>query len=82
MTEVEWEQVKPGWCIHKDCIFLIHTQMKICSGRLPKPVEHDGDYNTHRVCICFGINDIFDFQVNRTDAFNLKRVLMKGVLND
>lgn len=38
----------------------------ICGGELPRREAHDGDHNTHRLCInCEG--DVFDLQVNKTD---------------
>jgi hypothetical protein len=49
----------------------------MCCGKLPAPSEHDGDYNTHRICIDTREtgHGIFDLQVNRTDAWHLKNIM-------
>ena len=41
----------------------------ICGGRLPEPVSHDGDFNTHRLCIN-GVDSsggVVPIQLNETD---------------
>ncbi len=58
-------QDRPRWCPHQDCIFQRRVLDSICGGELPNPVEHDGDKNTHRVCI--NADSVFDLQVNKTD---------------
>jgi len=47
----------------------------ICGGKLPKPVEHDCDYNHYRFCIKTGGAIPFDLQINHTDIYNFIRVL-------
>lgn len=69
--------IRPDWCPHNDCVFQIHTQNSMCRGKLPKPEPHDDDFNTHRLCIDtretgYGI---FDLKVNKTDLWNLKRII-------
>ena len=68
---------RPDWCPHSDCIFKVQSQDKACVGKLPKPVEHDGDHNTHR--LCFDEREtghgIHDLQINWTDSWNLIRLL-------
>ncbi len=74
MTEV-WKQKRPGWCPHR-CHYLMSVQGKICAGKLPKPEQHEGDFNTHRVCM-FGVLpnlEVFDLQVNKTDLYHFERV--------
>lgn len=64
-----WEQERPTWCPHTDCLFRRRAQDAVCGGQLPSPVPHDGDLNTHRVCFN-GVADDggpLDVQVNRTD---------------
>ncbi len=60
-----WKQERPTWCPHQDCVFSRRSQDALCGGRLPKPEPHDGDENTHRLCIKAG--EVFDLQVNKTD---------------
>jgi len=71
--------VKPDWCPHKDCQVNIQSQNKMCVGKLPKPEPHDNDFNTHRICIDTREtgHGIFDLLVNRTDLWNLKRIIDK-----
>lgn len=68
---------KPEWCPHKECLFKLSSQDKMCLGKLPKPEPHDDDFNTHRLCIDTREtgHGIFDLQVNRGDCCNLIRVL-------
>lgn len=68
---------RPKWCPHPDCKFKIQSQSKMCVGELPELVEHDGDYNTHRLCIDTREtgDGIFDLQINHSDSYNLKRLL-------
>jgi hypothetical protein len=64
---------RPKWCGHKDCQCLVTLQDTCCGGRLPRPVPHDEDFNTHRICIeTEGV--VFDLMVNRTDVFVLGRL--------
>ncbi len=69
----EWGQQRPTWCPHQDCIFCRRSQDALCGGRLPKPVPHDGDENTHRLCIRAG--EVFDLQVNATDLGYFRWIL-------
>jgi hypothetical protein len=66
---------KPEWCPHADCGFLAGWQL-ICGGRLPAPVQHEEDFNTHRICFKLPM-EIFDLQVNRSDCWLIGRVLDK-----
>ena len=68
---------RTDWCPHKDCEFNIQSQNKMCVGKLPNPVQHDDDFNTHRLCIDTREtgHGIFDLQINHTDSWNLKRLL-------
>lgn len=50
----------------------------VCVGTLPQPEPHDGDFNTHRFCLHGAKDDgewTFDLQVNRSDVWNIKRIL-------
>ena len=69
--------MKANWCPYKECIVKIKSQNLMCIGRLPKPIPHGADYNTHRFCIDeretgHGIHDL---QLNWTDAWNMIRLL-------
>jgi hypothetical protein len=76
---------RPNWCPHSDCSFLCQTQDAACVGRLPGAESHDGDVNTHRLCLHGAPDDgswAFELKLNRSDAWHLKRmldVLMKDV---
>ena len=63
----EWRQERPSWCPHPDCSFRRRAQDALCAGQLPAPEPHDGDHNTHRICINAG-EPVFDLQINATDA--------------
>ena len=49
----------------------------MCCGELPKPEPHDGDLNTHRLCLNGADKDggVFDLQINSTDVWWLKKTL-------
>jgi len=68
MTEAskEWQQKRPEWCPHSDCVFLRRIQDAGCCGALPVPEPHDGDLNTHRLCLRPEVA-VFDLQVNMSD---------------
>lgn len=68
---------RPDWCPHVTCNFLCHSQNKVCIGLLPFKQEHDGDFNTHRLCLDTREtgHGIFDLQINWTDSWNLIRLL-------
>lgn len=69
---------RPEWCPHHTCQFKCQTQSSACVGALPEPVGHDGDFNTHRLCLHGAKDDgewTFDLQVNRSDAYHLIRML-------
>ena len=61
--------IRPDWCMRKECIFLKNGQAAICGGELPDPIDHDGILNTHRICIDTreDSGEIFDLQVNDND---------------
>jgi len=49
----------------------------LCAGKLPTPEPHDGDFNTHRICIAGVImleGGVFDLQVNTTDLYHFRRL--------
>jgi len=69
---MEWKHERPIWCPHQDCGFKRRAMDSLCGGKLPKPIEHDGDFNTHRLCI--KTNEVFDLQVNKTDLFWFKLI--------
>ena len=54
----------------------------MCVGELPKPEEHDGDFNTHR--LCFDTREtghgVFDLLINKSDAYGI-RLLTDIVIN-
>ena len=74
-----WKNIRPEWCPHSDCIFLMSPQALMCVGRLPKLEKHDlgcsdgcdGHFNTHRWCLDTREtgHGIFDLQVNRGDLY-------------
>ncbi len=68
-----WKQERPSWCPHQDCVFCRRSQDALCGGRLPKPEPHEGDENTHRLCIKAG--EVFDLQVNNTDCDGIRFIL-------
>ena len=64
----EWRQERPSWCPHLDCSFRRRAHDSVCGGELPEPAQHNGDFNTHRVCLREDDNGrIADYQVNATD---------------
>lgn len=62
----EWKQERPEWCKFNDCIFLRRAMDNMCGGRLPQPIPHSDDVNTHRFCIVDDGNLTY-YQVNETD---------------
>lgn len=64
---------RPTWCLHPECSPRRSTQNKACVGRLPQPEPHDGDHNTHRLCI--EADGVFDLQINKSDAWWLRQLL-------
>ena len=62
----DWKQERPTWCPHADCVFQRRAMDHLCGGQLPVPEPHDGDHNTHRLCINAG-EPVFDLQVNASD---------------
>lgn len=62
-----YTQDRPSWCPHTDCLFRRRVMDNLCGGELPAPAPHDGDVNTHRVCINTGEGPVFDLQVNPAD---------------
>ena len=68
-----WKQERPAWCPHRNCVFSRRSQDALCGGSLPKPAPHDGDENTHRLCIKAG--EVFDLQVNKTDLGYFRWIL-------
>jgi hypothetical protein len=67
----------PDWCKHTDCNCKASCQNLMCVGKLPKPIPHDKNLNTHRLCFdTRGTgHGIIDLQVNWTDCWNLRRIL-------
>jgi len=69
----EYKQERPAWCPHQDCVFRRRVGDAMCGGQLPKPEPHDGDENTHRLCInekqdpLAAVTGVFDLQVNKSD---------------
>jgi hypothetical protein len=64
---------RPEWCGHLSCKPLIGWDNKMCGGCLPEPVPHDGDFNTHRLCI--EADGVIDLMVNRSDCYLLGLVV-------
>lgn len=73
----EWKQERPAWCPHADCKFLRRAMDSVCGGELPAPVLHDGDVNTHRLCLRepTGQPALYDLQVNSSDLGWLRWIL-------
>lgn len=48
----------------------------LCAGQLPAPIAHDGDFNTHCICITNVLpdNKAFDLQVNTGDLYHFRRI--------
>ena len=66
ISVTEWKQERPPWCPHQTCLFRRRAQDAICCGELPEPAEHEGDLNTHRICLSqAGRTD--DYEVNKVD---------------
>lgn len=67
---------RPAWCPHSSCAFLRQTQGLICVGALPEPVMHAETPNTHRLCLAEALpsGEVFDLQVNTTDAYHFRRM--------
>jgi hypothetical protein len=66
-----WKQERPTWCPHTDCHFLRRVTDKMCGGKLPKAEPHDGDFNTHRICLngVLSSGEVFNLQVNNSDLW-------------
>ena len=62
---------RSSWCPHKTCKNLRTLQDKMCVGKLMKKEEHDGDFNTHRICLDTKEtgHGVFDLQINKTDCY-------------
>ena len=78
MGREAYPQRRPAWCPHPDCEFVVVKCLHgMCGGKLPEPVPHDDDFNTHRICLRgAGENDQpFDLQINRTDAWWFRELL-------
>lgn len=74
---MEWKQKRPNWCPHKKgCEYIMSVQAMICAGKLPEPEPHDGDFNTHRLCLKDALpnDEIFDLQINSGDIYHFRRV--------
>lgn len=63
--KTQFKQEKPSWCPHEGCGFLRRAMDNLCGGKLAVPEPHDGDWNTHRLCI--KTDGVFDLQVNTND---------------
>lgn len=63
------KQERPSWCPHQDCEFQRRVGDWICGGKLPEPIPHENDLNTHRFCLnhVLSFPNIFDLQVNKSD---------------
>jgi hypothetical protein len=68
---------RPDWCPYADCEFLLQFQNMMCVGRLPKPEPHLEGLNTHRFCLDERETEdgVHDLQLNRGDAWLMKRLL-------
>jgi len=71
---------RPEWCPFQSCTpCAVLGQGKLCSGKLPEPEEHGGDFNTHRFCMRSHSDDLpewtFHIQINRSDAYQMRLVL-------
>ena len=69
-------QERPTWCPHQTCQFKFRVTDAMCAGELPKPEPHDGDLNTHRMCLN-GADEgggVFDLQINRSDVGWFRRL--------
>ncbi|HDZ25291.1 hypothetical protein LCGC14_1831940 [marine sediment metagenome] len=64
-TTNSFKQERPFWCGHLDCLFLRRVMDSLCGGQLPSPEPHEGDLNTHHICI--RTDTVFDLQVNFSD---------------
>jgi hypothetical protein len=72
----QWKQERPEWCGHADCIFRRRAMDSFCGGELPAPEPHNGDMNTHRLCIRFEDDgSTVDMQVNATDLGWMRWIL-------
>ena len=69
-----WEQERPGFCPHQDCIFKRRVMDHMCVGDLPEPAPHDGDFNNHRLCLngADSTGAVFDLQINDSDIWWFK----------
>ena len=67
----EWKQERPDWCPHITCQFIFREMDAACCGKLPTPEPHDGDTNSHRLCLNGVANSggVFDLQVNSSDLW-------------
>lgn len=72
----KWKQERPDWCRHRDCGFVFRSQDAACAGRLPVPEVHEGDSNTHRLCLRNQVEGemVAELYWNRADAWHLGRL--------
>ena len=73
MAAESWKQERPSWCPHADCQFRRRAMDSICGGELAEPEPHDGDMNTHRLCLV--ADSVIDLQVNASDCDWLRWIL-------
>ena len=67
---------RPERCPHLDCAFINSLgQGAFCKGKLPKPIDHDGQDNTHRLCFLQFDGEVYDFQMNKGDMWQLHSLL-------
>jgi hypothetical protein len=66
----KWFQERPKWCPNPDCEFKRIAVDHICVGKLPEPIPHNNDENTHRMCLHQPVDntDVFEWQINSSDV--------------
>jgi hypothetical protein len=72
------EQDRLEYCSHPDCTPLESWDNRSCLGRMPKPVQHLEQYNSHRLCL-----ETEEYCVNIGDGYyigSLMIMLIKDVL--
>lgn len=75
---------RPEWCPHSSCQYLVSTCNQLCVGRLPEPLPHYDDFNTHRMCQRGAKDDgewMHVIEINHSDCYHINRML-KVVMDD
>lgn len=71
---------RPSWCPHSNCEWVTgggdpEGSGVACAGKMPSPLNHGNDKNTHRLCLKPFDQTPSEFELNRTDVWYFGLVL-------